>query len=169
LAAALFAAALLTAALLAAALFAAALLTAALLTAALLTAALLAAALLTPALLTATLLAAALLTATLLTATLPLFVAILLSALLFGAGRSLLVWIFFVHNAFLCYGIRCLGCSHTATHPFSIKSARGGIWTETPNRIRGWLLYKAKSYRICDNLILPESAMASQLAFGSVP
>jgi hypothetical protein len=159
------AAALLTAALLAAALFAAALLTAALLAAALFAAALLTAALLTTALSAA----AALLAAALLTATLPLFVAILLSALLFGAGRSLLVWIFFVHNAFLCYGIRCLGCSHTATHPFSIKSARGGIWTETPDRIRGWLLYKAKSYRICDNLILPESAMASQLAFGSVP
>jgi hypothetical protein len=145
-------------------------LAAALLTAALLAAALFAAALLTAALLTTALsAAAALLAAALLTATLPLFVAILLSALLFGAGRSLLVWIFFVHNAFLCYGIRCLGCSHTATHPFSIKSARGGIWTETRDRIRGWLLYKAKSYRICDNLILPESAMASQLAFGSVP
>jgi len=72
-------------------------------------------------------LAATLLTAALLAAalffTLPLFtftllsVAILLlSALLSGAsGFAGFVWILLcVHDAFLCYGIRCLGRSHFA-------------------------------------------------------
>ena len=35
-------------------------------------------------------------------------------------------------------------------YPFSIKSGQGAIWTETPNRIGGWSLYQAKSYRTCD-------------------
>jgi hypothetical protein len=47
---------------------------------------------------------------------------------------------FFVMN--LVFGLFA-----TATNPFSIKSAREAIWTETHNRVQGWLRYRAESYR----------------------
>jgi len=137
------------------------------LAAALSAAALLTAALLTTALSAATLLTTALLTATLLTASAALSLAILLSALLSSASRSRLVWILLsVHDAFLVIELG-VGLFAYRDYPFLTESAHGAIWTEAPNRIRGWSLYQAKSYRRCDKR-LSEIRYCFRLALGSV-
>jgi hypothetical protein len=80
---------------------------------------------------------------------------LLLSALLSrGAGFAGFVWILLcVHDAFLCYCIRCLGRSRFATRPFLIKSEWKMIWTETHNQDGGWLSHQAKPYRARDHII----------------
>jgi hypothetical protein len=100
-------------------------------------------------LLTATLLAATLFfTLSLLAFALLSIAVLLLSAQLSRVGVfAWFVWILLCfHDAFLYSSIRCLGRSHFASRPFSIKSPWKAIRTETHNRGGGWLSYQAKPY-----------------------